>query len=75
MVVAVHPIKARIWEEINSGRLKTGMTYREIGKIIGTEHPQKVKHHLEVMKNMGTIDFVNGTYELKVPTLNRKVKL
>lgn len=69
MIIAVHPLKAEIWKKIMSGKLKTGMSYREIGKIIGEKSPQKVKHHLEVMKNMGAIDYISGEYNLKIPKI------
>ena len=65
MRVAVHPLKVKIWEGIQSGKIKTGMTLRDIGKIIGVSAPQKVKHHLEIMRTMGTIDRENGMYKLE----------
>jgi hypothetical protein len=62
MLVAVHPIKANIWRGIQSGKIKPGMSLREIGKVAGTSRPQQIKHHLEAMRNMGTIDYVAGQY-------------
>lgn len=60
MRVAVHPIKADLWRQRAS--IKPDMSLREIGKLIGVKEPQKVKHHLEAMVKMGTIDYVSGQY-------------
>lgn len=65
MRVAVHPIKANIWRAMEEGKLRTGMSLREIGKIIGERSPQKVKHHLDAMRIMGTVHWKNGMYELE----------
>lgn len=69
MPVSVHPFKAKIWEGIQSGKIRTGMSLREIAKICGEPNasPQQVKHHLQAMVTMGTIDWVNGQYRLEKP--------
>lgn len=41
----------KLAEERNLGR----MSYREIGKMIGETHPQKVKHHLEQLERKNLI--------------------
>jgi hypothetical protein len=59
--VAVHPIKADLWTHRH--KIKPGMSFREIGNIIGIKNkPQLIKHHLDVMVKMGTIDYVGGQY-------------
>jgi len=60
MRVAVHPIKAKLWE--NRARIKPGMSLREIGALINIESPQQIKHHLEAMVKMGSIDYIVGGY-------------
>ena len=61
MRVAVHPIKARLWEA--RARIKPGMSLREIGQLVGVDDsPQQVKHHLQAMVAMGTVDYVGGQY-------------
>jgi predicted ArsR family transcriptional regulator len=64
MPVAVHPIKARLWQR--RADIKPGMSLREIGKLVGVQSPQQIKHHLQTMVNMGTINYVNGQYEFPV---------
>ena len=65
MPVSVHPIKAKIWAGIQSGKITDGMTLRAIGKLSGCNSPQQIKSHLEVMKKMGTIDYVRGQYHFE----------
>lgn len=36
------------------------MSLHEIGRIIGEEHPQKIKHHLGQLRRKGFIENVNG---------------
>lgn len=68
--VSVHPIKVEIWKNIKLGKIKTGMSLREIGEIIGIgKKPQIIKHHLDVMRNMGVIDYEKGNYKLEIPKL------
>jgi len=62
MKVAVHPVVAKLWLAMEKGELKPGMSLREIGKIIGEQHPQKIQHHLESMRKMGTISWKDGMY-------------
>lgn len=60
MRVAVHPIKAALWR--NRSKIKPGMSLREIGKFVGVTSPQKIKHHLQTMVTMGSIDYIGGQY-------------
>ena len=60
MRVAIHPIKAEIWK--NRHKINSNTSLREIGKLIGVESPQKIKHHLEQMVKMGSVDYVKGQY-------------
>lgn len=60
MRIAVHPIKAAMWKQrVN---ITPDMTLREIGKLIGVKEPQQVKHHLEAMVKMGSVDYIGGQY-------------
>lgn len=50
----MHPIQDKLLglaTERNLGRL----SYREIGKLIGEKHPQKIKYHLELLERRGLI--------------------
>src|SRR5438034_447185 len=50
----MHPIQERLLGLAavhNLGRL----SYREIGKLIGETHPQKVKYHLEQLERSGLV--------------------
>ena len=67
MPVYVHPIQAKIWRGICNHQIKNGMTLREIGAIFGEKSPQKVKHHLEQLRLMGTISFRGGAYDFITP--------
>lgn len=62
MRVAVHPIKAAMWQ--NRAKLKPEMSLREIAKVIGYANasPQKIKHHLQMMVSMGSVDYIGGQY-------------
>ena len=60
MRVAVHPIKAGLWKQ--RSKITPGMSLREIGKLVGVKEPQQIKHHLEAMVSMGSIDYVGGQY-------------
>ncbi len=60
MRVAVHPLKAALWRK--RAEIKPGMSLREMGKLAGVTSPQQVKHHLDVMVRMGSIDYIGGQY-------------
>ena len=62
MRVAVHPLKAKMWEK--RAAIQPGMTLRQIAKLIGEPKasPQKIKHHLQAMVTAGMIDFIGGEY-------------
>lgn len=62
MRVAVHPIKAAMWQ--HRAQIKPGMSLREIAKVIGyaSASPQKIKHHLQTMVTMGAVDYIGGEY-------------
>ena len=62
MRVSVHPIKANLWHQGISGKIKPDMSLRQIGKLIGEERPQIIQHHLQKMVAMGAIDIVCGQY-------------
>lgn len=62
MRVAVHPIKAKLWQARD--RITPDMSLRQIANVIGipAASPQKIKHHLQTMVTMGAIDFIGGQY-------------
>jgi hypothetical protein len=60
MRIAVHPIKAALWKERR--KITPGMSLREIGNLVGVKSPQQLKHHLENMVKMGTVDYIGGEY-------------
>jgi repressor LexA len=52
--MGMHPLQQKllnIANEHNLGRL----SYRDIGKLIGETHPQKVKYHLKLLEKKGLI--------------------
>lgn len=60
----MHPIQKKLLklvDEYNLGRL----SYREIGKLIGESHPQKVKHHLEQLEQRQLIKSNNEGKTIK----------
>ena len=63
MVISVHPIQAKIWRALKSKKLKTGMSLRQIVGVIDEKSPQKIKHHLEVMRKRGSINWKDGMYK------------
>lgn len=64
MKVAVHPIQAAIWIAIQTGKLRTGMSLRAVGEVINETSAQKIKHHLDQLVKLGSINYTNGEYEL-----------
>lgn len=62
MRVSVHPIKAKIWDIGTRGLIENSTSLRKIGEMIGVSSPQQIKHHLEAMVKMGSIDYINGNY-------------
>lgn len=60
MRVAVHPTKAALWKL--RAKILPDMTLREIGKMVGVNSPQQIKHHLEMMVREGSIDYIGGQY-------------
>lgn len=42
----------------------TGLKLREIGKEVGEEHPQKIKHHISHLIKYGYINVISGKYQL-----------
>ena len=60
----MHELQAKILKiahEMNLG----GMTLRQIGKLVGEESPQKIKHHLQQLEKKGLIriDKIKGLIE------------
>ncbi len=62
MRVSVHPIKAKLWNA--RAQITPGMSLRQMAALIGLpkSSPQLIKHHLDTMVRMGTIDYVGGEY-------------
>lgn len=42
----------------------TDLKLREIGKEVGEEHPQKIKHHISHLIKYGYINVISGRYQL-----------
>lgn len=64
--VMIHPIKAAIWRLGSTGQIESSYTLRKIGEMVGEEHPQQIKHHLDGLVKMGAINFINGNYQFPV---------
>lgn len=60
MIVCVHPIQAAIWR--NRHKITPERSLREIGKIIRVDSPQLIKHHLNQMVKLGSINYIEGNY-------------
>lgn len=62
MRVAVHPIKAKLWKV--RGQINPDMSLRQLASLIGLPkaNPQQIRHHLETMVKMGTIDYIGGRF-------------
>lgn len=50
----MHEIQKRLLE-LSQKKLLARLTLREIGKLVGVDHPQKVKHHLNQLVKRGLI--------------------
>lgn len=50
----MHRIQEKLLEEINRANL-SGMPLREIGRLVGEDSPQKIKHHLQQLSKKGFI--------------------
>ncbi len=50
----MHILQTKIFNLSQSTNLG-GMTYRQIGKLVGDEHPQKIKHHMEQLQKKGLL--------------------
>lgn len=66
--VSVHWIKYEIIEGLKNNRINLSSdSYRGIAEIIGIPKKdkgaaQKIKHHLDALVSMGTLDKINGKY-------------
>ena len=77
MRVAVHKIKADLWlHGCLMKNITKNMTLRDIGQLIEVSHPQQIKHHLDAMVKMGSIDMINGQYVFPAPESesNKEIK-
>jgi SOS-response transcriptional repressor LexA len=50
----MHPLQQKLLK-VAAARNLGQLSFREIGKLIGEEHPQKVKHHLKQLEKKGLI--------------------
>lgn len=50
----MHPIQKKLFKIIKEQDL-SGMTLRDIGELVGEDHPQKISHHLNQLKDRGLI--------------------
>ena len=72
----MHPIQEKILELSKSMDIsKVG--YRQIGKLIGETHPQKIKHHLLQLEKKGLLvrHIENGSIKIFKPEQNRSSKI
>ena len=71
----MHPIQDKLLNvaaERNLGRL----SYREIGRLIGEDHPQKIKYHLALLERRGLIQLTaDGISIAKTKTDERIVSI
>jgi len=60
----IHPLQIKLLSLAEEDML-SGLSLRDIGKLIGEEHPQKVKYHLEQLQDKGLIyiDHTTGSIE------------
>ena len=50
----MHPIQVKLLT-LAAERNLSRLSYRAIGKLIGEQHPQKIKYHLELLEKQGLI--------------------
>lgn len=55
----LHPTALSILELMKKKDIN-GMTLREIGALVGVEHPQKIKHHINHLINVGFVNIIKG---------------
>ena len=60
--VYLHPIQEKIFELIQSKDIDDKISLRKIGKAIGVDSPQKVKHHITQLIRYGYINIINSKY-------------
>ncbi len=48
----MHQLQKKLLEQASNNDFG-GMTLREVGELVGEDHPQKVKHHLDQLKKKG----------------------
>lgn len=64
----MHPVQQAILE-LSRTRNVEGMKLRELGKLVGEEHPQKIKHHRDQLRRRGLLGSNAGIRQLE--ELNR----
>lgn len=67
----MHPLQQKLYELIGVRGLRHFESLRELGKMVGEEHPQKVKHHLSQLEKAGYIRVNWGTNSLEITKPHR----
>lgn len=69
----MHPLQTKILDLATSRNLAL-MSYREIGRLIDEEHPQKVKHHLQQLERAGLLSKSRDGTELRKSSLDSGIQ-
>lgn len=58
------PMQLKILEFMKSDKDINDFSLRGMAKILGLDHPQKVKHHLGQLLKVGVVNMEGGQYKL-----------
>jgi len=61
----MHEIAQKLYQTIQNAKVLP-LKYRELGRMIGDEHPQKVKHHLFRLQDEGYLTINEDNEEVRV---------
>ncbi len=68
--ILMHTLQKRILD-LTNGKEVGQITLRELGRLIGEEHPQKVKHHLSQLEMKGYIQVRRNANLLEIINLHK----
>lgn len=68
--ILMHTLQKRILD-ITNGTEAVPLTLRELGRMIGEEHPQKVKHHLAQLEMKGYVQVQRNANLLEITNLHK----
>lgn len=60
--MTMHPLQQKLLDLIKDQNISK-MSFRQIGKLIGEPHPQKISHHLSQLQKKGLIKEIGGKTE------------